>query len=857
MSLFSNDMRVANTASPSFTSEANVGQFGWTGSDQGHYNQLIQYVDECRKIWLNLEEKILFIEELLEEVTGIDAQVKYVEQMTAHVVKLAGETKTFRDQTASMYNEMKPLLDDFFPKYEDAAQKYADVVKMHSETEQAANAAAQSEANAAKSAKDAADTAEELRKGQVYRGTWNIQANNGYPAAPDTNSVWDIVLNEGVTEFKFDNTTWFWGDRLLYLKDDNKFTQIESGSTVISVNGKGGAVTLTAEDLGAVKKSGDLLTGPILFSDNHKAIEAVGNDLKITANQGKVVIAAPQNPVAVVSGVEGILYHTNNKPTPNEIGALSKTGDTSTGRFYVDTGPTAEPQLGIKRDGRAMFFADNGDRMGFYTGSVPDKPNAWLGYREITSGNMFLGDGRASLKTQGLDTTFTYNNNNVYHAGFKPTATDVGALPATNPRATGTLSIHAPSSHLKFIESDQADKTWHMEVSNGMFRVVESNVKSHIDIGAGGNIALGSPTAVKSTLQVGPSATGSNLGSTTIRNQMTSLVEVISPADTEHKAGSGIVFHNASSGTAGLVYKQNGQNDSYFNFISDETRWDVRVNNNKVYHEGFKPTADDIGAIPKQGDSIIAGSLEISKDLTVEGRSTFQKNPGGIWISTVSGEAGRDQVVSGSLSGGATIGSHNNLLDNWKPLYINTYAGSKDNYPDAPVVMGNPIRQLSISNDAGVSTAVQYRVVSKGTRTGAPNWWLAPHTLRFMDGVDLMLAATNGLRSNPDWAFMSRFKFSVRIEVHAPTANVWSHKYGFDIYNYQTTNASGQSYIVPHQFDCHAGAFAQANVVKQLVPSSENGGMPYFELRFPTELDVQHEPSLEVNLTIIAENIFE
>lgn len=369
MSLFSSDMRVANTAAPSFQSQANVSQYGWTGADQGHYNQLIQYVDECRKIYLSLEEKIIYIEEILKEVESIDAQVKYVEQMTQAVIEAKDQTFEYATEVQGMYDEVKPMYENFVLSYTDFNTKYTDFLAKYPEVLEAAVNAKVSETNAAQSAQDAADIAEELRKGQVYRGTWNMETNASYPPKPDTNSVWDVVLNEGSIEYRFDGKLWYWGDRLLYLKDDDAYTQIEAGGSVTSVNGKKGAVTITAADVHAAPEGFGLGDVKMTALGSTSCNDAVGTgwygvnsattETPIGSGPSGAVLQTMKWGGGVVmqvfynftsdrtytrrlnSGTWSAwveLYSTFNKPSPDAIGALNKAGDTMTGNLGLGSG---------------------------------------------------------------------------------------------------------------------------------------------------------------------------------------------------------------------------------------------------------------------------------------------------------------------------------------------------------------------------------------------------------------------------------------------------------------------------------------------------------------------------------------
>lgn len=229
----------------------------------------------------------------------------------------------------------------------------------------------------------------------------------------------------------------------------------------------------------------------------------------------------------------------------------------------------------------------------------------------------------------------------------------------------------------------------------------------------------------------------------------------------------------------------------------------------------------------------------------------------GSWIAAnFHTTGGLSKVCAGVLNDGSVVGSHAADFQKWTALYLNTYPQIVSNQEDAPVVMCNPKRQLAISSDTGVPTGIHFPLVSKGARVGAPNWWIATHALRFLDGRDLMIAATNGLRQNPDWAYLRKFKFNVRLTITAPSLAIWNQFYGFEIYHYQSTNST-DTYEVPAQFDCHAVAGNKGTIRKQMVPSTENSGMPYFELHFPAGWNVQGAADLSIQLEVIAQNIFE
>lgn len=109
--------------------------------------------------------------------------------------------------------------------------------------------------------------------------------------------------------------------------------------------------------------------------------------------------------------------------------------------------------------------------------------------------------------------------------------------------------------------------------------------------------------AVAANAQIGASANGA-FGSSSITGLLNSFIEVATPNNAEHNSAGGIVFHNRGTSTSALYYKNDNSDVGYFNFKSDDSTYDVRVNGNKVYHQGFKPTAADVGALPIAGGSL-------------------------------------------------------------------------------------------------------------------------------------------------------------------------------------------------------------------------------------------------------------
>lgn len=136
MGWFKTDIRVANTAAPSLQAEVNVGGFGWTGADQGHYNQLIQYVEECRLIYQDIETKTEIFDKVAEESEGITRAITFVYDASKEVRDISESVKTEHELNQQLVVEMRThvanitaMHNDFLPKYQDFLTKYDEIMK--------------------------------------------------------------------------------------------------------------------------------------------------------------------------------------------------------------------------------------------------------------------------------------------------------------------------------------------------------------------------------------------------------------------------------------------------------------------------------------------------------------------------------------------------------------------------------------------------------------------------------------------------------------------------------------------------------------------------------------------------------
>lgn len=133
MVMFNTDIRVATTATPSPTSDTNVGGFGWTQSDLGHYNQLIKYVNECRKIFEEIERKTEIFDIVKEESDNIQRAINYVYETSKEIREMGSNMEISYNRNQLLLEQMRLTVSGFNSTYADFEVKYADFLKKYQE----------------------------------------------------------------------------------------------------------------------------------------------------------------------------------------------------------------------------------------------------------------------------------------------------------------------------------------------------------------------------------------------------------------------------------------------------------------------------------------------------------------------------------------------------------------------------------------------------------------------------------------------------------------------------------------------------------------------------------------------------
>lgn len=229
-------------------------------------------------------------------------------------------------------------------------------------------------------------------------------------------------------------------------------------------------------------------------------------------------------------------YSEQSKPTPAEVGAVNKTGDTMTGALgvtridHVDL-PSASQQL-INAYNTGIVFVGN-------TQTVNDLR------LQTNNGVVSVTVGSAPFR--------------IYHAGFKPTAADVGALSATGGSISGEILFtgNGLSSGLRFLPTG----------SNDAFGIRCVNPDTN-----------------------------------------TGELEFYSTDDDVEP----FVFRHYTAGMNG-----SGTSVEWVRIDNEG----LKVKGNLVYHPGNKPTATDVGAVAKTGDTM-TGSLKAPDFIQTTAQST-------------------------------------------------------------------------------------------------------------------------------------------------------------------------------------------------------------------------------------------
>lgn len=333
-----------------FDSAINVTQFGWDEFDKAGVGLIQDYLaqaqklrDECVKIYESLQGA-------LDGIPDIEGYYNYVksayEDLSVKYPIFEADYAAFLTQYATIQEQAgmiqaayedfqlgKDFIDDQVLAVHQVArqiEQYLIEIQNHMATILQYRDETKGYRDESFGFRNECETfAEEVRLGKVYRGIWNPQATSAYPAKPATNSYWDVVLNEGTSEFTYDSIVWKAGNSLVYMKTDDKFEQaVNPSAGVDSFNGRRGAILPEAGDytaamVGAVQSVNGQSGTSVTLTPNH--IGAVPTSRTVNGKPLTVDITLSSDDVNAASKTRTV----NGKPlsadvqlAPSDVGAV-------------------------------------------------------------------------------------------------------------------------------------------------------------------------------------------------------------------------------------------------------------------------------------------------------------------------------------------------------------------------------------------------------------------------------------------------------------------------------------------------------------------------------------------------------
>lgn len=301
----------------------------------------------------------------------------------------------------------------------------------------------------------------------------------------------------------------------------------------------------------------------------HKALATTNKQILNANSSGVVFVGNPEVASVNLETVDGKayvkagtgsnhrIYTEGFRPTPAAIGAVNKAGDSMTGNLQL-LGDGLQFAIKNAADTHGMRMVMSGER-GYYQAGTINDPEGTGSHQLSLSG--FMGKGLSDFRVymqEGVSPIVDWpsGDKKVYHEGFKPTPSGIGAA---------------------------SSKEFYSANSSG--GITYTRIGKWADGGTGGNggaviIAAGEsmPNAIANI------------------NHDNEEVSLVADAAVQ-------IYTNGQNGWS-EVKKATFNNGELY--LVDGSK--------KVYHQGFKPTPAEVGAVNKAGDTM-TGNLTTPKVL--------------------------------------------------------------------------------------------------------------------------------------------------------------------------------------------------------------------------------------------------
>ena len=251
----------------------------------------------------------------------------------------------------------------------------------------------------------------------------------------DTQDVYISNINNNWFRLKGDKTITYAGNKVYTSFDKPTAGEIGAlpltGGTLTGALGINGGKLTFSNQIGGGQMS-SLINCQELQNNtgNGQMMTAYNNTIYVGNPNTQLYLESLNNPILVRNGVDFTLYHTGNKPTANDVGALPIGGGTLTGVLSV-----------------------SGNSKSISMGTGPN--------------DVFINNSRSGKYLQLKDDgTLSYDDKAIYHTGNKPAPWDIGAMTTDNPTFQGNLHQNGPGGK---------DWIYHINAERGTLNIAPRN----------------------------------------------------------------------------------------------------------------------------------------------------------------------------------------------------------------------------------------------------------------------------------------------------------------------------------------------------------------------------------------------
>ncbi|WP_420588237.1 hypothetical protein [Bacterioplanoides sp.] len=503
-----------------------------------------------------------------------------------------------------------------------------------------------------------------ITNGMVFAGSWNL-ADDLPPEPEGTTVPWYRISNADISAIRpttiaiealaQDANA---GDQLLWDPENKEWFVLDTSDQVWLVNGQQGEVILTAADVGAQPTEYPHFRKTITLSNSAAAVLRF-QDTSSEENKDWTIVthgtgfsirkdgtsggssSYPFNLSILSESVQfygNEAYHTGNKPTAADVGAVSTTGNnTITGNLIISNGENFQYFKAMRGDTDAIFGN------GLTAATMTCRQDG----EEI--GVLTLKD-KLRVKEKG-DSSYR----RVYHEGNKPTPEALSVLSDTGGDVKGYINITGLSDRQYRITHPSSEYTGEFAVTTSAVLIrrldSEGNKRSIGILNDGDAVVFDGAWRKIYHENFKPTAADTGAVSTIGNSQISDINSMILNGGSTY---SRIRITNTNSKCGddeGIAYLQagfsGGENTGgqpgalrltgwYGGFLKDccfyitepdKLKVSVSGSWHVVYHEGYKPKPSDIGALGNSGNQKITDGSLTATDLIgrLNQKSGYQK----------------------------------------------------------------------------------------------------------------------------------------------------------------------------------------------------------------------------------------